>query len=148
MSDEQETLQELFRRRQRELGGLTVRQVWLRCDEAVSYHTFRAVEAGTRSRGVNEDTINALAVALDVPVSHVLRAAGERPRLTRFVAPRRWDQLTIEERKALSAVADAILNASRGTREQPPVDLHAVEDSQSSPERVKRAARRRPADDQ
>lgn len=146
VADEPETLQQLFRRRQVELGNLTVRQVWLRCDDQAGYETFRRIENGSHTR-ITDPVIDALALALDVPVSTVIQAAGQRQRLGPFVAPRRWERLTESERAVLLDVADAILDARSADQQQDPVELHiAGEQAGRRPQRGRaaRAAHRRP----
>ncbi|GAA1281903.1 hypothetical protein [Saccharothrix xinjiangensis] len=148
----QETLQQLFRRRQRELGekvgepdGLSVHAVWLRCNGQAGRETFRRIWEGTRTR-ITDSTVDALAMALDVPASEVLAAAGQRPRLGAFTPPRRWDQLTARERQVLLDVADALLDARSRQEEAAPVELHVAGTAPAASDRgrVKRAARRRP----
>ncbi|MEV8439252.1 hypothetical protein AB0425_17895 [Actinosynnema sp. NPDC051121] len=137
---EPETLQDLFRRRQAELGDLTVRQVWQRAEGRAGYETFRRIENGSHTR-ITDQVIDALAHALAVPESTVLKAAGQRPRLGPFEPPRRWERLTESERAALLTIADAILNAREAEEDQPPVQLRlATEQADEAPQR-KRAAR-------
>lgn len=117
-----ETLQDLVQRRQRELGApgapLSARAVWQRGGGADvwSYETVRrVVEKGHHQIG---DKIgDALAVAIDVPVSVIHAAAGQRPRIGRFELPRRADRLTAQERQVIVHVIDAILESA-----QMPVD--------------------------
>lgn len=122
MRNMDETLQDLVQRRQRELGDkgapLSTRQVWLRGggEETWSYETVRRiVEAGHHKIG--DRVADALALALDVPVSSVLKAAGQRPRQGRFELPRRADRLVESERKTVIAVIDAILEAGDQSRD-------------------------------
>lgn len=140
-----ETLQELFRLRQHQLGDLTVHEVWKRCRGQASWETFRRIEAGTRTR-IKSDTVNALALALDVEASRVLKAAKQRPRLGRFEAPDEWDQLYPSERQVLYDMGRIILEA-RTRNEDPPATLYlAGEKPDRQRGRVTRAARRRPTD--
>lgn len=149
-----ESLQELFRRRQRELGvqgnPLTTREVWLRADGRVSYETFRRIEKGTHTK-IGDEVADALAIALDVPVSTVLAAAGQRPRLGKFELPRRADRLNEDERRVVVSVVDAILTAGQRDQDQPGAEpsgtnvteMRVAGRADERP-RVKRAARKRP----
>lgn len=117
MSAVHETLQQLVQRRQREMGApgdpISTRQVWLRGggQESWSYETVRRIVEEGHHR-IGDKIADALAVALDVPGSKVMAAAGQRPRLGRFELPRRADRLTEHERGVVVSVVDAILEAS------------------------------------
>lgn len=118
-----ETLQELVERRLREMGqrrgrgeNISLREAWLRLPEdangtrAVSYETVRRIRENGHHR-IGDETADALATMLGVPVAAVLQAAGQRPRLGKFELPSRADRLTESERTAVLGVVDAILDA-------------------------------------
>jgi hypothetical protein len=121
LSGVQETLQQLAQRRLREIGApgepISTRAAWLRAggEGVVSYETFRRV-VELRHTKIGDRVADALSVGLDVPVSTILAAAGQRPRLGRFEMPRRADRLNDVERKAILSVVDAILTASEVDR--------------------------------
>lgn len=77
---------------------------------AVSYETIRRIRELGHSN-IGDDTADAIATMLDVPVDQVLAAAGQRKRLGPFELPRRADRLTDQERHAVLGVVDAILDA-------------------------------------
>lgn len=149
----QETLQELMERRLFDLGRrrgrsgkLSLREVWqtLPTDgdgkRPISYELVRRVQVEGHSN-ISDRAADAIATMLDVAVSDVLRAAGQRPRLGRFELPRRADRLTDGERQAVVGVVDAILNAAAADRSD--ADVHDLSERRSSvPE--KRVARKRP----
>jgi hypothetical protein len=122
-----ETLQELMTRRLREMGRrrgrdtLTLREVHESIkDDAgkapVSYETARQILKGQYTSRLSDESADGLATMLDVSVSQVLAAAGQRPRLGRFALPRKADRLNDKERRAVLAVVDAILDASGSER--------------------------------
>lgn len=127
-----ETLQRLVERRLADMGRrlgrdepLTLREAWmtLPADEAgkrpVSYEIARRVAKGIH-RNVSDRVADALATMLDVSVTEVLEAAGQRPRLGRFELPRRADRLTDRERRTVVEVVDVILEAG-GDRQVGPL---------------------------
>lgn len=110
----QETLQQLVQRRQRELGGsggpISTRQVWLRGggEDEWSYETVRrVVELGHANIG--DRIADRLAIALDVSVSKILEAAGQRQRGEPFKLPARANRLSSTERNIVRQVIDAML---------------------------------------
>lgn len=111
---EQETLQQLVHRRQREIGGTTgpisARQVWLRGggDDHWSYEIVRKIIERGHSN-IGDKIAERLAIALNVPVSKIHAAAGQRQRGTPFQLPARSAQLTQTEREILRMVMDAML---------------------------------------
>ena len=135
MSDVNETLQQLLERRLRELGArrgggpLSLREVWqsLPTDEngrrPISYELVRRVRENGHSN-IQDRAADAIATMLDVAVSDVLQAAGQRPRLGRFELPRRADRLNDSERGVVLSVVDAILDAAKADR--PPGALSEV----------------------
>lgn len=84
----------------------------------VSYETIRRVSIGEHTN-IGDETADAIAMMLGVPVDDVLAAAGQRVRLGRFTLPRRADKLEKKERRTVLAVVDAILDAaeSKGGRD-------------------------------
>lgn len=123
MSDVNETLQQLLERRLREMGkrrgrgeSISLREAWQRLPEdehgqrRPTYEVFRRIRQ-TGHSNITDETADALATMLDVPVDQVLRSAGQRPRLGRFELPRRADRLTGSERTVVLSVVDAILEA-------------------------------------
>lgn len=121
MAAVQETLQQLVQRRQRELGGsggpISTRQVWLRGggEDEWSYETVRRiVELGHHKIG--DRVADRLALALNVPVSKILEAAGQRQRGEPFVLPARANRLSPTERNLVRSLVDAILGQYAGER--------------------------------
>lgn len=124
MSDVNETLQDLLERRLKELGqrrgrgeSLSLREAWQRIPEdehgvrRPTYEVFRRIRQ-TGHSNISDETADALATMLDIPVDQVLEAAGQRKRLGRFELPRRADRLDDGERKVVLGVVDAILDAA------------------------------------
>lgn len=137
MSDVQETLQELMHRRLRELGVRRGRGEPLSLREAyqavplgpdgkplISYETARLAFNGEHTR-IGDRAADAFAVILDVGVSDVLIAAGQRPRLGPFRLPTRADRLDDKQRKVVLAVVDAILSAADESDRLAPTDVIA-----------------------
>ena len=77
----------------------------------VSYESIRRVSTGEHTN-IKDETADAIAMMLGVPVDDVLTAAGQRVRLGRFTLPRRADKLEKKERRTVLAVVDAILEAA------------------------------------
>lgn len=144
----QETLQQLVQRRQRELGGsdgpISTRQVWLRGggEEAWAYETVRRVVELGHSK-IGDRIADRLAIALDVPVSKILDAAGQRQRGEPFTLPARANRLSATERNIVRQVIDAMLGAYADERpeDQPAKSLRAV-----APDELGLAARRGPSE--
>lgn len=128
MSHVTETLQELLERRLNELGkrrgrgeSISLREAWMRLPETsggrpVSYETVRRIRESGHTN-ISDDTADALATMLDVPVDQILQAAGQRKRLGKFELPRRADRLSETERRAVLGVVDAILEAASADRD-------------------------------
>jgi hypothetical protein len=123
LSDVTETLQELLERRLRELGrrrgrgeSISLREAWQRLPEDAegrrtpTYETFRRIRQAGHTN-INDETANALATMLEVPVARVYTAARIPPRLGRFELPGRADALSPGERSAVLGIVDAILDA-------------------------------------
>lgn len=130
----QETLQQLVQRRQRELGGghgpISTRQVWLRGggETEWSYETVRRIVERGHAK-IGDRVADRLALALNVPVSKILDAAGQRQRGEPFVLPPRSARLSPTERNILRAVMDAMLGAyaeERPEEETSPRQLRAA----------------------
>lgn len=122
---EQETLQQLVQRRQRELGGaagpISTREVWRRGggDEHWSYEIVRKIVERGHSN-IGDRIADRLALALNVPVSRVHAAAGQRQRGAPFVLPPRAAGLTQTEREIMLAVMDGFLGAYAEDRPEVP----------------------------
>lgn len=123
MSDVTETLRDLLERRLRELGqrrgrgeSLSLREAWQRLPEddegkrTPTYETFRRIRQAGHTN-INDETADALATMLGVPVDQVYAAARIPPRLGRFELPSRADALSPGERAAVIGVVEAILDA-------------------------------------
>lgn len=113
LPDEQETLQELVRRRKRELGSrgkeLTNTDIWRRGGQ--SHWSRQAVNNIVNGHVQIGDRIaERLALALEVPVNQILEAAGQRRRIP-FEPPERANRLTNAQRKIVIAVIDGFLGA-------------------------------------
>lgn len=106
-------LGELVTRRRASLG-LSYRAVAERSDGLVSHSTVHEIESGSRATPTDE-TIDGLALALDLPISQVRRSAGLPPPdiETPFVLPRRANRLSRKERGAVLAIVDALLEAKK-----------------------------------
>lgn len=151
VNDVTETLQQLLERRLRELGArrgrdtLSLREVWqtLPSDAAgkrpISYELVRRVRENGHTN-ISDRAADAIATMLDVAVSDVLTAAGQRPRLGRFELPRRADRLNDRERDVVVSVVDAILQAADADRPEGTV-TRLSERAPKVPE--KRVARKR-----
>lgn len=126
MSDMTETLQQLVERRLREMGkrrgrgeNISLREAWLRLPEGddgqrpVSYETVRRIREQGHTN-IGRATAIALATMFEVPVEEIQTAAGQRPEAGPFVLPPRADRLKPNERQAVLAVVDAILDAAQG----------------------------------
>lgn len=125
MPDVRESLQQLVQRRQRELGGsdgpISTRQVWLRGggEEHWSYETVRRIAELGHSK-IGDRVADRLSIALNVPVSRIIAAAGQRPRGEPFVLPARANRLSQTERNLVRAFVDAILGAYAEDRPEVP----------------------------
>lgn len=128
--DGQETLQELVDRRRREIGGRTgpisVRQVHQRGggDEHWSYEIVRKIVERGHSN-IGDRIADRLAIALDIPVSRIHTAAGQRQRGTPFVLPARANRLSQTEREIVRAVIDGFLGAYSEDRPELPTQRRA-----------------------
>lgn len=109
---------------------------------AVSYETVRRIRENGHSK-IGDDTADAIATMLDVPVGDVLEAAGQRRRLGKFDLPKRADRLTESERAAVLGVVDAILEAN-GDRVLQPDNVRPLTKREQMQQPQKKAARKDP----
>lgn len=113
-------LQRLVRERLIELGSkdrpLSVRDAAARANNAISHETIRQIAAGEHSGRMEDRTVNALAVAIDVPRSRVLQALHrtQTQPLQPFRLPERANRLGLRQRRAVLTVVDAMLDAAEG----------------------------------
>ncbi|MGL4172633.1 MAG: hypothetical protein ACRCTR_00955 [Actinomycetota bacterium] len=119
-------LQELIDRRFSQLGDrgkpLSIRAAAARSGGQVSHETLRLLKAGRHSGSISRHTAEGLAQALDVPLTTILKLAGQRIPQGAFVLPQEADTLTSTEREAVLAVVNAILHAG----DRPAGDTRAV----------------------
>lgn len=111
-----ETLQDLILRRlsEQEISARTAAE---RSHGLVAHFTLSRYARG-ESRKLNAKTAQGIALALDVPMDVVMRAAGLPMTPGPFELPARAHLLTSKERRAVVAVVDALL----GAREIPVVE--------------------------
>ena len=77
-----------------------------------STDTIRAIVKGTHSGKITDPVAEGLAHALDLPVSAIYAAAGVIRPGGRWKWPARFDRLDPAQRRAVEAVAAAILDAA------------------------------------
>ena len=76
----------------------------------VSHSTLARLEAGGgQGTKINDDTLQGVALALDLPLSKVREAAGAPAPHEEFRLPKKASQLTDAERKAILSMVDALL---------------------------------------
>lgn len=115
-------LQDLVLRRLAALGDntgpMSARAAAKRSRGAISFETLRSIARGTHSGKIADSTAEGIALALDVPVAEVYRAARvPRPR-SRFVLPERFDRLDAAQRRLLIDFGSALLDAyEKGLRD-------------------------------
>lgn len=122
MSDVQETLQQLVKRRLREMGEqrgrdepVTLAEAFRRIEKPeVTYELVRRVEKDGHSH-IGDKAVRTIAAMLNVDENAVRAAARQRPALGRFELPSRADKLEEPERSTVLSVIDAILNAAEGS---------------------------------
>lgn len=118
----QETLQELFERRQRQLGAgggpISVREVWLRGggDEHWSYEIVRKIAVKGHTR-IGDDIAERLSIALQVPVDQIWRAAGQRNRGRPLDLGPESAQLSQAEREIMRMVMKGLLGRYKDQEE-------------------------------
>lgn len=77
----------------------------------ISHATISEIERGAHTTNYADRTLQGLALALDLPLSKIREAAGvpvERP--TEFRLPKKANQLTPAEQKAILQMVDALLS--------------------------------------
>jgi hypothetical protein len=120
VSDVPETLQQLVKRRLREMGAERGRDEPLSLLEAfnavpdpeITYELVRRVEKKGHTN-IGPKAVRTIATMLGVAADDVSAAAGQRPIRGRFELPERADMLEQPEREVIVAVIDALLDASR-----------------------------------
>ncbi|MFE6692052.1 hypothetical protein ACFVFQ_36990 [Streptomyces sp. NPDC057743] len=113
-------LQELVVARLAELGSrqrpLSFRAAAARSQGHVSHATIGRIARGQHTGVLEDETLDGLALALDLPRTHLEQAAGifrERPAQP-FTLPPRANLLSRSERDVVLSVVDAILAAGAG----------------------------------
>lgn len=110
-------LRQLVLNRLMELN-LSPREAASRSRGKVSYSTLRLISRGEHSMHLKDETLEGIALALDVPVSTVYERAGAPQPRSRWDWPSRFDRLTLPERRAVENMAAVILGAyERGLRD-------------------------------
>jgi len=118
-------LAELVVRRLAELGEpgqpMSIRRAAERSRGKVSHETLRQIAIGRHTNDITDTVAEGIAVALDVSVEQVYRAARvPRPR-SKWQWPERFDRLDIEQRRLVEAFAAALLEAyEKGLRDARP----------------------------
>jgi transcriptional regulator with XRE-family HTH domain len=94
--------------------GLSLRQVADRSGGLITSSTVHAIERGDRE-SFEEDTLDGLAKAFDLPIDKVRRAAGVRRPDTDepFLLPKRAQRLNRRERQVVLDMVDALLEAKK-----------------------------------
>lgn len=106
-------LQELVVNRMNELG-LSFRGVAQRSGGLVSHGTVNNIALGRHSGVFDDDTLRGVALGLDLPLSKVREAAGrQRDQPSEFRLPKKANQLSPADRKAILAMVDALLDKNR-----------------------------------
>jgi len=101
-----------------ESGPLSIRAAAERSRGAVSHENLRKIARGTHSGRLNDRTAEGLAIALDLPIAEVYRAAKVPRPHTRWLWPERFDRLDAAERRVVEEVAATILEArEKGLRD-------------------------------
>ena len=125
MSDD--SLHDLVNRRLRELGEpghpMSIRRATERARGLVSYEIVRRLANGTHSGNISDSTAQGLAMALDVSVEAVYKAARVLRPITRWSWPQRFDRLDPNQRRLVEDLASALLDAydkgKRAGRDRP-----------------------------
>lgn len=103
-------LQTLIVNRMAELG-LSYRSAAARSGGLVSHATINNIVKGTHAGSFNDETLRGLALAVDVAQSRVREAAGmSRESPTEFRLPKKANKLTAQDRRAVLAMVDALLD--------------------------------------
>ena len=104
-------LQQLILDRMAELD-LSYRGAAQRAGGLVSHATLNNIALGRHSGVFDDDTLRGIALGLDLSLSAVRRAAGEKPTApTEFRLPKKANRLTPAQRRAVLQVVDALLDA-------------------------------------
>ena len=116
-------LQELVARRRAALGApgqpLSYKQAALRSRGLVSHEQIRKIELGQHGGNISDRIADGLAMALEVPVAEVYRAANTPRPAGRWHWPARFDRLPDGDRRLVEDVANGLLSAyERGLRER------------------------------
>ncbi len=115
-------LQQLVMTRLAELGiprrPMSYRAAAARSHGLISHGTIGRIARGEHTGTLEEETIDGLSLAMDLPRARIERAAGlyrERP-AEPFVLPPRASRLTRREREVVLGVVDALLTAAERGR--------------------------------
>ena len=116
-------LAELVVRRLAELGEpgqpMSVRRAAERSRGKVSHETLRQIAVGRHSNDITDTVAEGIALALDVSVDRVYRAAKVPRPHSRWQWPERFDRLDLAQRRLVEELASALLDAyERGLRER------------------------------
>lgn len=112
-------LQHLVLTRLAELGTpgspMSLRAASRRSGNRVSFDTLADMANGKHTGRLTPRVAEGVAAGLDVPVSRVYEAAGAPRPQGRWMLPERYDRLTLEQRRLIEDLCDALLLAdSRG----------------------------------
>ena len=103
-------LQKLVKERRAQLG-LSLRDVEKRSGGFVSHGTVHKIELGLHSGRVAEDTFKGLALGLRLDLEKLRSAAGKtRPAPDDFRLPKRANQLSDKQRRAVLLMVNALLD--------------------------------------
>jgi hypothetical protein len=90
---------------------MSPREASNRSGNAVSYEIIRQLKAGEHSGRLHDTTVEGLSKALGVTENQIRRAAGMPKRMPPWEWPRRFDRLTLHQRKLVEQLAQALLDA-------------------------------------
>ena len=104
-------LQKLITDRMAELD-LSYRRAATSSGGRVSHATLNSIVTGKHNWRLDESTVEGIAIALDLPISRVRRAAGmaERSNTSEFVLPDKARHLSAKNRRALLYMLEALLS--------------------------------------
>lgn len=106
------TLQRLVANRLAELD-LTFRAASRKSGGLVSHASLNNIALGKHTGGISDDVARGIALAIDVPLSEVLEAAGKSGvEPTEFRLPKRASQLTPAQRRLVLNMVNALLDAT------------------------------------
>lgn len=108
-----ETLQALVARRKHELDR-SYREMAAQAKGLVSHGTLQKIATGEHVGRLTDDVLTGIALAIDLPASTVREASGAAPTYGALRLPQRAERLTPVQRKALTAIIDAFLDAQEG----------------------------------